>query len=144
MCYNYEIDDKQLGMEFPDLTGTLYDSTEWDNNPFYSAFTFRKAPVIINLTNSDRVQNPVRVKQHYKGARIPKLNPRPDWFQHPSSILTAAFSAAVRLPNNHQTINSCMGWIFNILKLYTRYAGYISLLQMCNRLYLTGNFQSPI
>jgi hypothetical protein len=21
MCYNYEIDDKQLGMEFPDLTG---------------------------------------------------------------------------------------------------------------------------
>ena len=72
MCYNYEIDDKQLGMEFPDLTGTLYDSTEWDNNPFYSAFTFRKAPVIINLTNSDRVQNPVRVKQHYKGARIPK------------------------------------------------------------------------
>ena len=25
MCYNYEIDDKQLGMEFPDLTGTLYE-----------------------------------------------------------------------------------------------------------------------
>lgn len=48
MCYNYEIDDKQLRMEFFDLTGTIHDPSEWDNNPFYSAFTFRKAPVIIN------------------------------------------------------------------------------------------------
>ena len=64
MCYNYEIDDKQLGMEFPHLTGTIYDSTEWDNNPFYSAFTFRKAPVIINEDKKSI--------QHFKGARIPK------------------------------------------------------------------------
>jgi hypothetical protein len=34
MCYNYEIDDKSLGLGFPDLAGTIYDPTEWDNNPF--------------------------------------------------------------------------------------------------------------
>jgi hypothetical protein len=64
MCYNYETDDKQSCMKFPDLTGTIYDSTKWDNNPFYSGFTFRKAPVIIN---EDK-----KTIQHYKGERILK------------------------------------------------------------------------
>jgi putative SOS response-associated peptidase YedK len=47
MCYNYDIMEKKLEREFPDLTGTLHDPAEWDNNPFHSAFTFRKGPVII-------------------------------------------------------------------------------------------------
>ena len=72
MCYNYDIMQKKLDREFPDLTGTLYDPAEMDDrlnlqgfqnleglgrtlydpaemddNPFHSAFTFRKGPVII-------------------------------------------------------------------------------------------------
>ena len=47
MCYNYDIMQKKLDREFPDLTGTLYDPVEMDDNPFHSAFTFCKGPVII-------------------------------------------------------------------------------------------------
>jgi hypothetical protein len=36
------------------------------------------------------------------------MNPIPDRFPHPNRLSTA-FSAAVRLPDNHQTIISRMG-----------------------------------
>src|ERR1017187_9861306 len=53
MCYNYDIMQKKLDREFPDLTGTLYDPAEMDDNPFHSAFTFRKGPVIIRAEQNE-------------------------------------------------------------------------------------------
>jgi putative SOS response-associated peptidase YedK len=55
MCYNYDIMQKKLDREFPDLKSLTPDPSprekgmfaEMDDNPFHSAFTFRKGPVII-------------------------------------------------------------------------------------------------
>ena len=64
MCYNYDIMQKKLDREFPDLTGTVHDPVELENNPFYNGFTFRKAPVIIN-DDKPRIQ-------YYTWGLIPK------------------------------------------------------------------------
>jgi len=55
MCYNYDIQQKKLDREFPDLKSLTPEPSprergmfaEMDDNPFHSAFTFRKGPVII-------------------------------------------------------------------------------------------------
>ena len=64
MCYNYDIMQKKLDREFPDLTGTVHDPVELENNPFYNGFTYRKAPVIIN-DDKPRIQ-------YYTWGLIPK------------------------------------------------------------------------